>query len=94
MLLVMRFGGDSTIHTPGGITGFPRDHGGRWFNQEVSSLNRRALAIAILAAFVAFLDGTVINVALPAITAELGGGLPVQQWVVDAYLITLGGRSS
>jgi len=56
----------------------------------VSSLNRRALAIAILAAFVAFLDGTVINVALPAITAELGGGLPVQQWVVDAYLITLG----
>lgn len=53
-------------------------------------LNRRVVAVAILAAFVAFLDGTVINVALPAITAELGGGLPVQQWVVDAYLITLG----
>lgn len=53
-------------------------------------LDRRALLVAILAAFVAFLDGSIITVALPAITAELGGGLPVQQWVVDAYLITLG----
>src|SRR5690606_30799035 len=43
-----------------------------------------------LASFVAFLDGTIINVALPAITREFGGGLPVQQWVVDAYLLTLG----
>ncbi len=54
------------------------------------SLNRRALLVAILAAFVAFLDGSIITVALPAITEELGGGLPVQQWIVDAYLITLG----
>ena len=53
-------------------------------------LNRRVLIVAILAAFVAFLDGSIVNVALPSITAELGGGLPVQQWVVDAYLITLG----
>lgn len=51
---------------------------------------RLVLIIAILASFVAFLDGTVINVALPAITRELGGGLSVQQWIVDAYLITLG----
>lgn len=55
-----------------------------------TTLNRRVLIVAILAAFVAFLDGSIVNVALPAITAELGGGLPVQQWVVDAYLITLG----
>ena len=48
------------------------------------------LLIAILASFVAFLDGTVVNVALPAIQHELGGGLITQQWVVDAYLITLG----
>jgi EmrB/QacA subfamily drug resistance transporter len=48
------------------------------------------LAIAVLSSFVAFLDGSVINVALPAIVRELGGGLTVQQWVVDAYLITLG----
>lgn len=51
---------------------------------------RLVLAIAVLASFVAFLDGTVVNVALPAITRELGGGLATQQWAVDAYLLTLG----
>ncbi|UOE44080.1 MFS transporter [Agromyces larvae] len=51
---------------------------------------RLVLAIAVLASFVAFLDGTVVTVALPAITRELGGGLTTQQWTVDAYLITLG----
>lgn len=51
---------------------------------------RRILTIAVLASFVAFLDGTVVNVALPAIADELGGGLTTQQWVVDAYLLTLG----
>ncbi|MEO6943272.1 MAG: MFS transporter [Lacisediminihabitans sp.] len=51
---------------------------------------RLILAIAVLASFVAFLDGSVINVALPAISRDLGGGLSIQQWVVDAYLITLG----
>lgn len=48
------------------------------------------LGIAVLASFVAFLDGSVITVALPAITRDLGGGISAQQWVVDAYLITLG----
>ena len=51
---------------------------------------RLILTIAILASFVTFLDGSVINVALPAISKELGGGITTQQWVVDAYLITLG----
>lgn len=51
---------------------------------------RLVLVVAILASFVAFLDGTVTNVALPAIARELGGGLTTQQWVVDAYLVTLG----
>jgi EmrB/QacA subfamily drug resistance transporter len=51
---------------------------------------RLVLAIAVLASFVTFLDGSVINVALPAISEELGGGITTQQWVVDAYLITLG----
>jgi EmrB/QacA subfamily drug resistance transporter len=31
-----------------------------------------------------------VNVALPAIQRDLGGGLALQQWVVDAYLLTLG----
>jgi EmrB/QacA subfamily drug resistance transporter len=56
----------------------------------MTSVQRRVLVIAILASFVAFLDGAVINVALPAISKELGGGLPLQQWVVDGYLVTLG----
>lgn len=51
---------------------------------------RTVLAVAILASFIAFLDGSVVNVALPAISGELGGGLSSQQWVVDAYLLTLG----
>ncbi|MDF2993638.1 MAG: permease of the major facilitator superfamily [Microbacterium sp.] len=51
---------------------------------------RVVLTIAVLASFVSFLDGTVVNVALPAIAADLGGGLTTQQWVVDAYLVTLG----
>ncbi|WP_295831048.1 MFS transporter, partial [uncultured Microbacterium sp.] len=51
---------------------------------------RVVLTIAVLASFVSFLDGTVVNVALPAIAGDLGGGLSTQQWVVDAYLVTLG----
>ncbi|MGN7801050.1 MFS transporter [Leifsonia sp. 22587] len=58
--------------------------------EPMTSLQLRVLIIAILSSFVAFLDGAVINVALPAISRDLGGGLPLQQWVVDAYLVTLG----
>jgi EmrB/QacA subfamily drug resistance transporter len=32
----------------------------------------------------------VVNLALPAIAGELGGGLALQQWVVDGYLLALG----
>jgi EmrB/QacA subfamily drug resistance transporter len=48
------------------------------------------LVVAILASFVTFLDGSVVGVALPAISAQLGGGLVIQQWINDAYLVTLG----
>lgn len=51
---------------------------------------RTVLIVAILASFVAFLDGSIVNVALPAITRDLGGGIETQQWVIDAYLLTLG----
>ncbi len=56
----------------------------------MSSVEKRVLYVAIVASFIAFLDGSVVNLALPAIGRELGGGLVVQQWVVDAYLLTLG----
>jgi EmrB/QacA subfamily drug resistance transporter len=39
---------------------------------------------------IVFVDSTVVNVALPAIQRDLGGGLALQQWIVDAYLLTLG----
>ncbi|MBN7794455.1 MFS transporter [Microbacterium esteraromaticum] len=52
-------------------------------------LQRLVLTVAIIASFVTFLDGTVVTVALPAISSELGGGITTQQWTVDAYLITL-----
>ncbi len=51
---------------------------------------RLILVVSILASFVAFLDSAIVNVALPAIQRELGGGLAAQQWIVDAYLLTLG----
>jgi EmrB/QacA subfamily drug resistance transporter len=51
---------------------------------------RLALLAAILGSFVAGLDATVVNVALPSIERDLGGGLAGQQWVSNAYLLTLG----
>ncbi len=43
-----------------------------------------------MGSFVAGLDATAVNVALPAIRADLGGGLAGQQWVSNAYLLALG----
>ena len=48
------------------------------------------LISCILGSIVVFVDSSVVNVALPSIQRELGGGLALQQWVVDAYLLTLG----
>ena len=48
------------------------------------------LVACILGSVIVFVDSTVVNVALPAIQRDLGGGLALQQWVVDAYLLTLG----
>ena len=56
----------------------------------MSKQQRLVLVVSILASFVAFLDSAIVNVALPAIQRELGGGLSAQQWIVDAYLLTLG----
>ena len=51
---------------------------------------RLTLLACILGSSAAFLDGTIVNVALPAIRASLHGGLRTQEWVVDGYLLTLG----
>src|SRR5688500_13262150 len=55
--------------------------------------NRRrtlTLVATILGSGIAILDGFIVNVALPAIENDVGGGLAGQQWVVNAYLLTLG----
>jgi EmrB/QacA subfamily drug resistance transporter len=51
---------------------------------------RLVLLAAIMGSFVAGLDATVVNVALPAIERDLGGGLAAQQWVANGYLLALG----
>lgn len=51
---------------------------------------RLTLVACVLGTAVVFLDGTVVNVALPAIRDDLDTGLAAQQWVVEAYLLTLG----
>jgi EmrB/QacA subfamily drug resistance transporter len=49
------------------------------------------LVIAAAAQFMVVLDGSIVNVALPAMKAGLGLSATGQQWVVDGYLITFGG---
>ena len=50
---------------------------------------RGALVAAIMGSTVVAVDATVVNVALPKIADELGGGLAGQQWVANSYLLTL-----
>ena len=51
---------------------------------------RLVLGAAILGSSVASIDATIVNVALPSIVDDLGGGLSAQQWVSNAYLLALG----
>ena len=55
-------------------------------------MNRRqrlTLLAAIFGSALATIDGSIVNVALPAIENDLGGGLSGQQWVANAYLLAL-----
>ncbi|WP_429456105.1 DHA2 family efflux MFS transporter permease subunit [Paraburkholderia sp. JPY465] len=51
---------------------------------------RLALAATIAGSSMAFIDGSVVNVALPSIQSELGASVAAMQWVVNAYLLFLG----
>ena len=48
---------------------------------------RRSLAVALLGFFVVTLDAFVVNVALPPISHDLGGGITGLQWVIDGYTL-------
>ena len=55
----------------------------------MSRSQRLTLVATILGSTVVFLDSTVVNVALPAISKDLDAGLAGQQWVVEAYMLTM-----
>jgi len=46
-----------------------------------------ALAAAVLGFFVVTLDAVVVNMTLPIIRTDLGGGVSGLQWVVDGYTL-------
>ncbi|GII93722.1 MFS transporter [Sinosporangium siamense] len=56
-----------------------------------SPQGRWILATTILASGMALLDGTVVNVALPALGEQLDAGMAGLQWTVNAYTLTLAG---
>ena len=55
-----------------------------------SAAGRWVIGAAVLGSGVAFLDGTVVNAALPSIATDLNADLAGMQWVLSAYLLTLG----
>jgi EmrB/QacA subfamily drug resistance transporter len=56
-----------------------------------SARGKWVLTATVLGSGLAMLDGTVVNVALPRIGEDLGGGLTSLQWTLNAYTLTLSG---
>ena len=54
-----------------------------------STAGRWVLAVAVLGSGMAFLDGTVVNVALPKIGSDLHASTSTLQWILNGYLLTL-----
>jgi EmrB/QacA subfamily drug resistance transporter len=54
-----------------------------------SGAGRWLLAVAVLGSGMAFLDGTVVNVALPDIGRDFDAGTSSLQWILNGYLLTL-----
>ena len=54
-----------------------------------SARGRWVIAASVLGAGIVFIDGTVVNVALPAIGRTFHSGLATLQWTVTAYTLTL-----
>ena len=63
------------------------DRTGRPAETAPSATERWTLAAAVLGFFVVTLDAVAVNVALPAIRRDLGGGITGLQWVVDGYTL-------
>ena len=67
-------------HHPGTVHRLSGVASGRW-----------VLAAAILGSGMAFIDSSVVNVAMPALQARLGAGPAEVQWILNAYTLMLGG---
>src|SRR5690348_3086709 len=50
---------------------------------------RWVLAIAVLGSGIVFLDGTVVNVALPRIGEDLNAETSSLQWILNGYMLSL-----
>src|SRR5689334_9451077 len=57
--------------------------------RRVTSNGSWVLAATILGSSMAFIDGTVVNVALPALQSALGATIAQVQWVVESYALFL-----
>jgi EmrB/QacA subfamily drug resistance transporter len=55
----------------------------------VTRRQQLTLVAAIAASAMTSIDSSIVNVALPAIERDLGGGLVSQQWISNAYLLAL-----
>ncbi|MDH2429589.1 MFS transporter [Sphaerisporangium sp. TRM90804] len=64
------------------------DNGGIRMN---TPRGRWVLFVTVLGSGMAFLDGTVVNVALPKLGEDLGASMSGLQWTVNAYTLTLAG---
>src|SRR5689334_14778297 len=59
--------------------------------QSATSASKRLTLIAtIVASSMTFIDGTVVNVALPALQRDFGATITDVQWVIEAYALFLG----
>jgi EmrB/QacA subfamily drug resistance transporter len=60
---------------------------------DISTSWRRWLVLAVMSigTLIVFIDNTVVNTALPAISTELGASISTLQWIVDAYVLALVG---
>src|SRR5277367_5503302 len=54
-----------------------------------SASGRWVLAVAVLGSGIAFLDATVVNVALPEIGRDLHASTSTLQWILNGYVLTL-----
>ena len=60
------------------------------YSSDVDSSRKWTLVATILGSSLTFIDATVVNVALPALQADLRASITEVQWVIEAYALFLG----